>query len=188
MSVPDPTGALALPMAASRVIMMSAFSVLYSRFVPTSLAVTSRKDRMLSPTKPEYAFSGVGTQPDWLVAVPPKMSLICCPPIGIAATIGASGHAAKAASKFLSSALGPVTLIVQRIVDRQVRRASVAKLAAATADTHDSDGHEAGVSTIAAADVDTTSGGGRLSASDLEGFGLAPAQLKGADAQTGQEA
>ena len=64
-------------------------------------------------------------------------------------------------------------------VDRALKkRASVAALAAKRTDLHESDGHTATISTIAAADVDTGGDGVVGEAKVLEKVGLAPQQLK----------
>ena len=95
-----------------------------------------------------------------------------------ACALGKKGNAAIATSRFLASALGPVTLEVERLVDKKARRASVAALAAKRTDLHESDGHTATISTIAAADVDTGGDGVVGEAKVLEKVGLAPQQLK----------
>ena len=51
------------------------------------------------------------------------------PTITTACALGKKGNAALATSRFLASALGPVTFEVERLVDKKARRASVAALA-----------------------------------------------------------
>ena len=91
--------------------------------------------------------------------------------MGVAATLGANGHASRATSQFLSSALGPITLEVERIKSKQARRASVtaavARLSKAT-DVHESDG-QAELTTIAASDVDSHADGEMLDKVGLSG-------------------
>jgi len=96
--------------------------------------------------------------------------------IGMAATLGANGHAALTTSVFLSSALGPITFEVVRTKDKKVRRASVAALSTKQADLHDSDGHDTNMSTIAAADVDANKDG-NVSAEELKKVGFGGGKL-----------
>ena len=93
-----------------------------------------------------------------------------------AATAAQPALAVVWAGKFLRSALGPVTLVVERVSDKKARRASVAALAANARDLHEVDEHEVIMSTVAAADVDAD-GDGILSRAELASVGLGANQL-----------
>ena len=92
----------------------------------------------------------------------------------------ATGNGIKATALFLSSALGPITFEVERIVEAKARKASVVTLAAAdAAERENADYYRTRMSTIAAADV-TGKGGsnGTLSPADLEKVGLGPKDVR----------